>query len=158
MKREIERKEANRVAGKLTIRKFREGRLIFQSAPLPNKVVSDAGGYGRNLIARALAGDATYPVTIDSARIGDDDTPAADADSDLGNVLITDVPITNITVSGDELNLDVFVADSNLPDDTYEEFGLFCDGRLFARIVISPAYTKVSGEDTLFTYTLTLTG
>lgn len=157
MKREIERNEEMRVGGSLTIKKFREGRLVSETLSMPNKVVSSSG-YGRNLLARVLAGDTTYPVQIDSARMGDVNTAAADGDTNLGNVLATDIPITNTTVTNNVLTVDVFVADANLPDDTYEEFGLFCDGRLFARIIISPAYTKATGEDTLFTYTLTLSG
>lgn len=90
--------------------------------------------------------------------LGDDNTAAADGNTALGNSLVSGISITDFTISNNELEIDVFVSDGSLPDDTYEEFGLFCDGRLFARIIITPAYTKASGEDTLFTYTLTLTG
>lgn len=157
MTNKLKQNDNNRVSGTLTIRKFRAGREVFKSAALPNKVVTSSG-YGRNLLARALGGDATYTVEIDSAKVGDSSTAAADADTDLGNALVSNIPITNKTASDNVLTVDVFVADANLPDDTYEEFGLYCDGRLFARIIISPAYTKASGEDTLFTYTLTLSG
>lgn len=157
MQREINHNEESRVGGTLTIRKYKTGKLISQSSPLPNKVVSSSG-YGRNIIARQLAGDTTYAMEIDSARVGDDDTAAADGNTNLGNVLVSDIPITNMTVTNNVLQVDVFVADANLPDDIYKEFGLYCNGRLFARIVISPSYTKASGEDTLFTYTLTLSG
>jgi len=116
-----------------------------------------AAGYGRNLLARKLAGDNTFAIEIDSASIGDSGTAAADPQTDLLSPLVEDIPITNKVAVDDEVTVDVFIADGNLPDDTYQEFGLFCDGRLFARIVISPAYTKASGEDTLFTYVLTLT-
>ncbi len=136
------------VRGSLTISTLRDGKLIRRSPVHPNKVVTSSG-YGRNLIARALAGDPTYPITIDSAALGDDDTAAADGNTGLGNSLVSGIPISNSSASSNVLSVDVFVADDNLPDDTYEEFGLFCDGRLFARVVISPAYTKVSGEDTL---------
>jgi hypothetical protein len=54
--------------------------------------------------------------------------------------------------------VDVFVPDGELPDDTYAEFGLFLTGRLLSRIIISPSYTKATGEDTLFTYELTFPG
>lgn len=145
------------VRGSLTISTFRDGKVIRTSPAYPNKVVTSSG-YGRNLIARALAGDSTYSVVIDSAALGDSNTAAADGNTGLGNSLVSGIPISNMSASSNVLNVDVFVADDNLPDDTYEEFGLFCDGRLFARVVISPAYTKVSGEDTLFSYTLTLTG
>lgn len=144
--------------GSLRIRALRDGVVLRETGPIPNKVVSGSGGYGRNLVARALKGDTTYPLEIDSAALGDDDTAPADSDTDLGNALVTGVGITNIEVSNNSLQIDVFIADGNLPDGTYKEFGLYCNGRLFARILISPSYTKVPGEDTLFTYTLPLTG
>jgi len=158
MKNEIELSEGARVAGSLTIKTFRGGKQVAETLSMPNKVVTGSSGYGRNLLTRALSGDGTYSISIDSARIGDDNTAAADGNTDLGNVLVTGIPITNMTVTNNVLSVDVFVADANLPDDTYAEFGLYCNGRLFARIIISPAYTKAAGEDTLFTYTLTLSG
>ncbi|MEP2085075.1 MAG: hypothetical protein ABJI44_00140 [Marinomonas sp.] len=140
----------------MTISAFRGGRLVRKRGPFPNKVVMSSG-YGRNIVARQLAGDTTYPIEIDSASVGDDNTAPADGNTDLGNALVTDIPITNKSAVNAVITVDVFVADGNLPDDIYEEFGLYCDGRLFSRIIISPAYTKASGEDTLFTYELTLT-
>lgn len=151
------RDDGARIAGHLTISTYKNGRLLRKTEPMPNKVVS-SDTYGRNLIARALSGDDTYPITIDSAAFGDDNTAAADGDTALGNSLVSDIPITAYSVSNDELQIDVFVADANLANDTYEEMGFFCDSRLFSRIIISPAYTKADGEDTLFTYTLTLSG
>ena len=143
--------------GSLIIKTFRNGRLTGQSRRLRNKVVS-SDGYGRNLLLRWMAGEETYPIVIDSAALGDDDTAAADGDAALGNPLVTGIELTNLVVTNNVLAIDVFVADANLPDDTYEEFGLFADGRLISRLVIDPAYTKVSGEDTLFSYELTMTG
>ncbi len=144
--------------GYLRIRAMRDGIVVRETDPIPNKVVSGSGGYGRNLVARQLAGDTTYPLEIDSAALGDDDTAPADSDTALGNSLVSGIGITNIVVSNNSLQIDVFIADGSLPDDTYKELGLFCGGRLFARILISPSYTKATGEDTLFTYTLPLTG
>lgn len=143
--------------GYLTITKFKDGEKVWQSEPIKNKVVSSSG-YGRNLIARLLAGDNTYPVEIDSASFGDGNTAPADGNTALVSSLVSSVPITNKTVSNNVLTVDVFVADDNLPNDTYEEMGLFCSGRMMTRILISPAYTKATGEDTLFTYTLNITG
>lgn len=145
------------VAGVLTIKTFKDGELVREIGPIPNKVVSSSG-YGRNIIARQLTGDTTYSMEIDSVAVGDDNTAAADGDTALGNSLVSGISLTKTTLSNNQITFDVFVADGNLADDTYEEFGLFCNGRLFSRIIISPAYTKASGEDTLFTYTLTITG
>lgn len=150
-----ESKDGMRVSGHLVIKAIKDGKVIRSTGRLPNLVVT-SDGFGRNLIARQLAGDATYPLEIDSASLGDDNTAAAAGQTDLLNALVEDIPITDATAVNNVLNVDVFIADGNLPDDTYEEFGLFCNGRLFARVVISPAYTKASGEDTLFSYELTL--
>lgn len=147
--------EGLRVAGVLTIKTYRQGELVRELGPIPNRVVS-SDGYGRNLLIRQLGGDTTYPLEIDSAALGDGNTAAADGDTGLGNSLVSGISITDKTITNNQLQVDVFVADGTLANDTYEEFGLFCGGRLFSRIIISPAYTKASGEDTLLTYTLTL--
>lgn len=149
--------DESRVAGFLTITRLRDGQAVEKLGPFPNKVVSSSG-HGRNIIARQLAGDTTYGIEIDSAAVGDSATAAADGNTDLGNSLVSSIDITKFTVTNNVLQVDVFVADGNLADDTYQEFGLFCGAQLFARIIIDPAYTKASGEDTLFTYTLTISG
>lgn len=141
----------------MSIKTFKDGVLVREIGPFHNKVVTSSG-YGRNLILRALAGDATYPVEIDTAAVGDNNTAAADGNTALGNSLVSAIPITNASVSNNVLTIDVFASDATLPNDTYEEFGLFSNLRLMSRVIISPAYTKASGEDTLFTYTLTMTG
>jgi hypothetical protein len=147
----------NKVAGYLTIKSFKNGELIYQSEPMPNKVVSSSG-HGRNLITRALAGDTTFPLAITSAALGTSSTAAADGNTNLITPTVTNITITDLRVLNNLLEIDVFVADGNLANNTYREIGFFCGAQLFARIVIAPAYTKVSGVETLFTYTLTLTG
>lgn len=154
----FEAQEKAGFVGKMVITKFKDGKEIWKSKPIFNKVVSSSGGYGRNLVVRRLAGDETYGIEIDSAQIGDGNTAPADSDTALQNALVTGITISNATVDNNEVVFDIFVSDATLPDDTYEEFGLFIAGRLFSRILISPAYTKVTGEDTLFTYTITFTG
>lgn len=157
--KKIINKEPNtpHLSGELVIRKFKDGKEIWRSKPLKNKVVSSTG-YGRNLILNWMAGVTTYPIVINSMALGDDNTAPTDGDTGLGNSLVSGLSITDITVSNDEMTIDVFVADGSLADDTYEEVGFFVTGRLMSRIILSPAYTKASGEDTLFTYQLTFSG
>jgi len=153
----MQEKDSVHLAGVLRIKTLKNGEVIRESGPFKNKVVTSAG-YGRNLILRWMAGETTYPIVIDSASIGDSATAAADGDTALGNSLVSGINITNITVVDNVMTVDVFVPDGELPDDTYAEFGLFLTGRLLSRIIISPSYTKATGEDTLFTYELTFTG
>ncbi len=150
-------KDKAHIGGTLTIKTFRDGQLVRTLGPFHNKVVSSSG-YGRNLLIRQLAGDATYPIEIDSMAIGDGTTAPADGDTALGNSLVSGIDITDMTVDNNLLSIDVFVADGNLPDDDYEELGFFCTGRLFSRILLDTTYTKESGEDTLFNYQLTFSG
>jgi len=105
---------------------------------MKNLVVS-SDGYGRNLIMRELKGDDTYGIQIDSASVGDDDTAPVDANTGLGNSLVSSISISNMTLSSpDVLVVDVFASDATLPDDDYKEFGLFIGGQLFSRVIISP--------------------
>ena len=145
------------IGGVLTIKKFKDGELIWESEPIKNKVVS-SDGYGRNLLIRQLAGVTTYPIEIDSFALGDGTTSPTDSDTTLGNSLVTAIPITDMSISNNILTVDVFIADANLTNDTYAECGFFCNSRLFSRVLIRPSYTKTTGEDTLFSYTLTFTG
>jgi hypothetical protein len=145
------------VAGVLVITKYRSGEVVSVSEPMPNKVVNSSG-YGRNIIARQLTGDTTYAMAIDSAALGTGSTPPADTDTDLETPTVTGLSLTAASASSNVVQIDVFVADADLPNGTYREFGLFCDGRLFARVIVSPDYVKAAGEDTLFSYTLTITG
>lgn len=145
--------------GELTIKVFdsKTGELKRTIGPCPNKVVSSAG-YGRNLILRWMAGDATYPIVINSAAVGSGSTAPADGDTGLQTSVHSGLGITNFGVSNNILTVDVFVPDASLTNVTYREFGLFATNRLISRLLISPVYTKVSGEDTLFSYTLTMSG
>lgn len=106
---------------------------------------------------RMLKGDNPYGTDIDSAAVGDGTVAPADGDTGLGNALVSGISISNLTMTDhDELTIDVFASDATLPDDDYKEFGLFIGGQLFARVAISPTYSKATGEDTIFTYVLTL--
>lgn len=155
--KELKHKDSAFIGGLLTIKTFKVGELVREIGPFKNKVVSSAG-YGRNLILSWMAGVTTYPIVINSAAVGDGASAPADGDTALGNSLVSGLTITNMSVANNVLTVDVFVADADLANDTYAEFGLFASGRLIARVLITPAYSKGSGEDTLFTYTCTLTG
>lgn len=137
-------------------------RVAYLKTQTPDKktehdnIVVSSSGYGKNIVARQLIGDTTYAIEIDSAQIGDDNTTPTVSDTGLGNALETGISVATSSVSNNVVSLDFFMADGDLPNDTYEEFGIFCNGRLFARSIISPAYTKGSSEDTLINYSITL--
>lgn len=145
------------LSGELTITVLEKGRVVEKLGPFKNKVVSSSG-YGRNLLLRQMIGDTTYPIVINSVAIGTGTTTPADGDTALVTPVVSSIPISNTGLSNNILTIDVFVTDATLANGTYKEFGLFMSSRLFSRLLITPNYTKASGQDTLFTYTLTFTG
>jgi hypothetical protein len=150
-------KDSAHLQGELTIKTFRDGQLVRTLGPFRNKVVS-SDGYGRNLLLRQMTGDTTYPIVINSVSLGDGTAAPADGNTGLANSLVSGIPLTSTAIVNNVLTIEVFASDATLPNDTYEEFGTFMTGRLFSRVLFSSPYTKATGEDSLFTYTLTFTG
>lgn len=143
--------------GKYKITTFKAGtkEVLRETEDIHNLIVS-SNGYGKNIIARQLLGDTTYAIEIDSAGIGDDNTAPTVNDTALGNEVLGGISIATSSVANNVIDIDFFITDAELTNGTYEEFGLKQNGRLFARSIISPAYTKASNEDTLISYTITL--
>ena len=143
--------------GKMKIETFKEGEKIRETDWMENLIVSSTG-HGRNLVVRQLAGNQTYGMEISSAEIGTGTLTPVDATTDLVTPVVTGVDIGNAVVTDDdEVTLSIFMSDATLPDGTYKEFLLRIGAQAFSAIVISPNYSKSTGEDSVFTYVITLT-
>ncbi|MGI1661391.1 hypothetical protein ACRDNQ_04035 [Palleronia sp. KMU-117] len=114
---------------------------------------------GIGLITQNLVAGATNSPVIDRAKIGTGTTPAAAGNTDLQTPVLSDIlPTTGLTVvTPSSISLEFFIPDIDLANGTYTEFGLFCGTRLFARSIISPSFTKETGEDVIITYEITIT-
>lgn len=114
---------------------------------------------GVGLITQNLAPGALYSPVIDRAKIGTGSTAAAPSDTDLQTPVVSDIlPTSGLTVvTATTVSFEFFLPDIDLPNGTYREFGLFCGTRLFARSLITPSFTKASGEDVIITYEITVT-
>jgi hypothetical protein len=152
-------KQNSAITGSYIIRKYKTGtkELIWESEPIKNLIVSGSGGYGRNIIARILANDNTYPLPITSASIGTDSTAPTNADTDLIAPVLEDIGVADEEVTDNVVVLSFFISNSELANGTYKEFGLFCGTKLFARSIITPSYVKGTNEDTTVEYTITIT-
>lgn len=137
----------------------RTGKLLYQSKPIKNRIVSSSG-YGRNIVIRNLAGDNTYPIEIDGAIIGTGTSTPSDSDTNLQTPTtltgITVIPVASSVVSNDSVVMSFYVTDVQLPNGTYNEFGLKCGSQLFSRAIISPAFTKGTNQNTTVDYTIQL--
>jgi len=148
--------EKSGVAGQYRIRTYRAGtkELIRETDWIKNLVVNNANN-GVNLIAQRLIGLTTYDIEITQAKIGTGTTPPTDADTDLETPVTSNIPRATQIVSPTNLAvITFFIPDVDLPNGTYNEFGLFCGNQLFARSLILPSYTKASAEDTTVEYSL----
>lgn len=105
---------------------------------------------------RQLMGDATYGMEIDSAAIGTGTSAPTDADTGLGVSVLSGIVPSLQEISNDVGIVSFFIPDGDLADGTYTEFGVFIGGRLFARSLITPNYSKASGNDTSVDYTFDL--
>lgn len=139
--------------GKVRITKFRNGKMISKSAWYYNTVPT-ASNHGRDVIAQRAYGLTTYDLEIDSGSIGTGSTSPSVSDTDLETPVETDLPIATKTKNGLQLTYNFFIADANLADGTYREFGLFMGNQMLSRALFGSAYTKSTGEDTQVEYVI----
>lgn len=137
-----------------SIETIKSAYLVRTAAEMSN-LVMDSPNYGLDLIIQRLAGNNTYSLNILWIEIGTGTTTPTVNDTALTT------PSLRLPVSFQEdygatdAIVQAYVADANLPNATYGEVGSFVDGsssigtgQLFNHALISPTYTKVSGQDT----------
>lgn len=128
------------------------GRILGETDWMKNQIVANTGK-GIYMLLDRLTGDNTYTANISHAEIGDDNTAATEADTDLGNGLVR-VSIGAVSRSAKQATFRFFFPDATTPDDTYYEFGMFVDGtsalgsgQIFNRLIFATDLVKSSGED-----------
>lgn len=143
--------------GEYTITKLKAGtKEVISTQKVENLIVANSDN-GTDLITQHLIGITTYPLNIDSASIGTGTTTPATSDTGLETPVLEDIARTKAVATPTSVTFDFFIPDASLSNGNYSEFGLFCGDQLFARSIISPAFTKASGEDTAINYKITLT-
>lgn len=130
------------------------GNLLLRESA-HNNLIMLGTNTGLNLLLQQMGGNDTYPIEIDSAKIGDGTTPPVSADTDLENAILSDIDRSTVTIGTDTLVTEWFMTDTDLADGTYTELGLFCGTQIFCRSLIDPSHTKADNEDTLIEYTIT---
>lgn len=143
------------IKGKYRITSRKNGQIVKQTDWIENLVVSN-NNHGLNLFAQRLAGLKVYDLEITQAKIGTGTNPPALSDTDLQTPVLDGILRANQFIDNNEVTLQFFISDLELPDGTYNEFGLFAGDQLFARSIIDPAFTKAPAEDTTVDYLLIL--
>lgn len=132
------------------------GEILRTTDWVKNKIVS-SNDHGLNLFCQHLVGTITYPLEITQAKIGTGSTAVTLSDTDLETPVLSGILRANQIISNSVLTIEFYIVDGDLANGTYNEFGIFCGDQLFARSIISPAFTKASNEDTNVEYELTFT-
>jgi hypothetical protein len=140
---------------RFTVTDSKTGKVKRQSVWHKNLVMNGTNT-GVQLIAQNLILDAPAQLKIDSASIGTGTTAPSAGDSDLETPVTTGIIIRTKAQLGNVAQADFFITDAELPDGTYNEFGIFANGNIIARSLITPAFTKASGEDVTITYEITI--
>jgi len=143
-------------AGKLRVQAMRNGEVVRDTGWQKNKVVN-AADVGVQLLVKQMAGETALPIAIDTLSIGTGTAARTTSMTDLQTPVTTGIPFTKREAVGNEWAGDFFILDSELPDGTYNELGIFMSSRLYATVLIDGGFSKVSGEDLLVTYKTTLT-
>jgi len=154
----MELKSQFKLKGKYRIKTFKAGtkELLRETDFIENLIVCNANN-GTYIIMSRLMNVLTYDLVITQAKIGDGTTPPAITQTDLINTLVANIPVAQYSRSSvDEVVITFFISDADLPNDDYKEFGIFAGDQLFARSLITPTYTKASGEDSQIDYTLSV--
>lgn len=150
------------IKGKVQWRKYRDGKLIDESAWADNLVML-GDNTGKDLILDRLAGTNTYTLNITHGDIGTGNTAPAASDTAL-TTAVARTPVTLSSVSSNTVTFDFFFADGDLSNGTYKEFACFVDGtatvstgKIFNHVLFASNLVKSTGEDITVSVTFTLT-
>ena len=128
-----------------------------KESPWYHNLIMLGDGTGMNLFIRKLGNNDDYGIAVTKLKLGTGNTAPTISDTDLDTPTVDDVVVTNRTfIDDDTVELKFFATDLQVPDDTYNEVGLFVGEQLFARSIISPAFTKASGVDTTIVYSISV--
>lgn len=141
--------------GKVRFLVYEAGKLV-RTTPWSHNKIALNDDHGLNLLLKRHISDLTYDLQITQGRFGTDNTARTAAQTDLIAPYATYYPRTNSYMVDDtSCVIEIFVPSSLLPDDTYEEFAVYCDSQYYASAVLSPALVKGTNQDVLVQYQIT---
>ena len=133
-----------------------EQREVQRVSDWHHNLVVYSNNHGLGIIAQHLIGMTTYPLEITQLKIGTGTNAPNAANTDLQTVVTAGIPRALQSITPTSVTIEFYVSSTDLPNGTYNELGIFCGDQLFARSLITPAYTKATNEDTGVEYIITL--
>ena len=109
---------------------------------------------GRDLLVQYLIGGTTYGGGLNYGALGTGTATPAAGDTQLGAEVARVVPSTIIDVGNNQVQLQCYFPDANLPNGTYHEAGTFMNGsatlntgQIFNHALLGTPFTKTTGVD-----------
>lgn len=133
-----------------------EKREVTWKGPWVENLVMIGETTGLGLITARMAGSTVNDLEITTASIGKGTTDPTIEDLDLENPILEDISRTSQSYDSDSVMVGFFIPSSELPNDTYTEFAVFCGDQIFAKSLIDPEFTKSTNEDVGIEYTFLL--
>jgi hypothetical protein len=136
---------------------------FIRTASENHNLVVDNANHGIDLIIQRLVGVNTYSLNILYGEIGTGSTAPALSDTALTTPTNRAAVGFQQNYGSTEAVFQFFFSDSQLANQTYNEFGTYVDGtstigsgQLFNHALFSPAYAKVAGQDTTIQVTFSI--
>jgi hypothetical protein len=120
-----------------------------------HNMLMQSPNYGLDLFIQALIGVTTFPLTLSFAEIGTGATAPTTMDTALTAPTNRAFVTFQQNYGSTDCILNFIYSDSQLANETYYEFGVFCggtstigSGQLFNHALFSTPYIKTAGQDT----------
>jgi hypothetical protein len=137
-----------------TIRHIKASYFIRTAVECPN-LIMDSPNYGLDLIIQRLVGINTYTGNILWIEIGTGSTTPTVNDTGLTTPSVRAAVNFQEDYGTTDAIVQCYITDANLANATYTEVGGFVDGtstigtgQIFNHALLSPTYSKISGQDT----------
>jgi hypothetical protein len=141
------------IQGKLRLKTkdLNTGEVAY--TPWSKNLVMASSGHGMNLFMRGLSDIDPLPLRVTKAKLGTSATAVTESQTDLVAPTVDNIEIANVTLtSPTEVLFEFFMPNFLTPDNTYNEFGVFCGSQMFSRVIIDPAFVKNGNVDTTAEY------
>jgi hypothetical protein len=144
------------------LRQIKEAYFILRASQSPN-LIMDSPNYGLDLVIQRLVGINTYTLNLAWIEIGTGSTTPTVNDTALTTPSVRAAVNFQEDFATTDAIVQCYITDANLPNATYQEVGSFVDGsasigsgQIFNHALLSPTYTKVSGQDTTIQIDITV--
>jgi len=135
-----------------------KGEVVYVTDWQKNLVIS-SNGFGRNLIARRLAGITATPIAITKLTLSTNDTTPTVADTSLGGTQVdTDVQFITVSTGGQAnvIDFSAFYTDADLANGTYNKIGVKMGTILLTSALLDVAIVKDTGEQFRIDYKINI--